>query len=128
MICPRDLSVSSLSILLPKTHSTPVTLVLSAAQSHRHDFGSLYSRPAYHRTLLWPSLASLSPSVSFFTTLIMTWYRIFPLSLLCVSLLEGYYFIMCVCVCVCVCILQLFPYLKHYALRTKGYILINISK
>ena len=50
----------------------------------RHDFGSLYSRPAYHITLPWPSLASLSPSVSFFTTLIMTWYRISP-CLYCVS-------------------------------------------
>ena len=80
--------VASLSHPFPfpslSTHSVPVTLGLSAAQSHGHVFGSLCSRPPYHRAFSWPSLALLSPSISFFTTLITTWYRIFP-CLYCVS-------------------------------------------
>ena len=50
----------------------------------RHVFWSLSSRPPYHRAFPWPSLAPLSPSISFFTWLITTWYRIFP-CLYCVS-------------------------------------------
>ena len=61
--------VASLSHPFPfpslSTHSVPVTLGLSAAQSHGHVFGSLCSRPPYHRAFPWPLLASFIPIILF---------------------------------------------------------------
>lgn len=97
-IYPCGLSVSSLSILLPQTHSTPVTPgPVSCSITPGMFFGA--SPQGLLITEHFPGLKCtplLSPSISFFTTLTMTpWHRI-SLSLLCVSSQKWYYFTICI--------------------------------
>ena len=60
MTCPQALSVSS----PPPCHSTlsaAATLVMAAAQTFRHFFGSICPKPPYHRAFPWPLPASFIP-------------------------------------------------------------------
>ena len=93
MTCPQAFSVSS-PPPCPSTLSAAATLVLAATQTFRHFFGSICSKPPYHRAFPWLLPASFIPSVSLFTTLIITWHRIFPNFIVCSPpLLCVYYFI-----------------------------------
>ena len=69
----------------PSTHSAPVTLGLSAAQSHQAHFWDPLLKASLSQSISLALTTLLYPHQSlFFTTLIMTWYRIFP-CLYCVS-------------------------------------------
>ena len=110
MTCPQALSVSSRPHPCPSTLSA--TLALAAAQTFRQFFGRNWSKPPITEHFSDACHPPLPPSLSFFTTLIITWHRIFP-TLYCVFpsiLCVNYFPVFC---------LQLFPCQKNYALRIK---------
>ena len=58
--CPQALSISSPPLPCPSTLSASATLVVAAAQTFRHFFGSICSK-SYHRAFPWPLPASFIP-------------------------------------------------------------------
>ena len=77
--------------LPPFTPSAPAPWFWLLLKHTRLIFGSLCSRPLYFRVFPRPSKLPESPSLSFFTTLITIWHRIFPSSLS-VSLIDSILF------------------------------------
>ena len=61
MTCPQAFSVSSLPLPCHSTLSVSATLVMGAAQTFRHFFGSICPKPPYHRAFPWPLPASFIP-------------------------------------------------------------------